>query len=248
MAFPGFLRYYALMHVLVFVLQIFRPDIGQILEFDRAKIFSGEVWRIATMFFASSEFGTISPVSIIFLFFVVNFIFMVNDGLEAAWGVFKTSLFLYAGILGVLLMNFIYPVAIPASGTVLYGSAFLAFATVLPTVQIRLFLIIPIEVRYLGMLAGLLIIVSAFRVPILLPFFLVAYANYIFWAGIPALRGTARVIGAGQRRKKFNAGKTSASEAFHTCVVCKKTDVSDSQLEFRIGQDGEEYCLDHLPD
>jgi hypothetical protein len=41
LSFPGFLRYYALFHVLVFVLQYIRPDIGEVLEFDRAKILSG---------------------------------------------------------------------------------------------------------------------------------------------------------------------------------------------------------------
>lgn len=63
LAFPGFLRYYALFNVLVFVLQIIRPDIGHFFEFDRAKIFSREFWRVATMFFVGSQFGTFIPVS-----------------------------------------------------------------------------------------------------------------------------------------------------------------------------------------
>ncbi len=248
LAFPGFLRYYALFHILVYVLQIIRPGIGELLEFDRAKIFSGEVWRIATMFFASSHFGAFSPMTIIFLIFAVNFVFMVGDGLEGAWGVFKSSLFYYTGILLVLIANFVYPLAIPTSGSVLYAAAFLAFATLFPKVQIMLFFIIPVQIRFLGMLAGLLIVLTIVAAPILLPFYLVALANYFIWAGIPALRGTVRILEAGQRKKRFNAGKIPASEAFHTCVVCKKTDVSDPQLEFRTGQNGEEYCTEHLPD
>ena len=53
LAFPGLLRYYALMHALVYVLQIVRPDIGSLLEFDRARILSGEVWRVFTFLFSS---------------------------------------------------------------------------------------------------------------------------------------------------------------------------------------------------
>ena len=253
LAFPGFLRYYALFHVLVFVLQLIRPDIGQVLEFDREKIFSGEIWRIATLFFANSEFGNPrSPMAIIFLIFAVNIVFMVGVGLENAWGVFKASLFYYTGIVLVLVANFAYSFiftgAVPLSGTILYASAFLAFCTVFPKVEILLLFIIPVQVRFLGMLmaGGLLIaIVSA---PILLPFFTVALANYFIWAGIPALRGTARVIESGKRKKRFNSGKLPASEAFHTCAVCQVTEVSDPNMEFRIGHDGEEYCTGHLPE
>lgn len=248
LAFPGFLRYYALFHVLVFVLQILQPDVGLALEFDRAKILSGEVWRIATMFFASSQFGKVSFFTLLFLFFAVNFVFMVSDGLEESWGAFKTSLFYYTGILAVLVMNFIYPVGIPASGTVLYGAAFLAFATLYPRKEILLFLVLPVQMRFLGMFAGALVILNAIGTPWLLPFYLAGYANYLIWAGIPALRGTLGVINAGKRKAIFKSAKLPASEAFHTCAVCKKTDVSDPQAEFRIGLDGQEYCTAHLPD
>jgi hypothetical protein len=238
-----------LFHVLVFVLELIRPDIGQVLEFDRAKIFSGEIWRMATMFFANSEFGNPrSPVAIIFLFFAVNFVFMVGDSLENAWGTFKASLFYYTGIVLVLAANFAYSVAVPLSGTVLYASAFLAFCTLFPKMEILLLFIIPVQVRFLGMLMAGGFLLTIISMPILLPFFAVAFANYILWAGIPALRGTASMIESGKRKKRFNAGKTAASEAFHTCVVCQKTDVTDPHMEFRIGHDGEEYCTGHLPD
>jgi len=248
LAFPGFLRYYALFHVLVFVLQLIRPDIGQILEFDRAKIFSGEIWRVATMFFANSEFGNPrSPLAILFLIFAVNFVFMVSDGLENAWGPFKTTLFYFTGIVLVLSANFVYSVAVPLSGTVLYASAFLAFCTLFPKVEILLLFIIPVQVRFLGMLVAGGFLLTIISLPILLPFFTVAFTNYFVWAGIPALRGTVRVIESGKRKKRFNSGKPATSEAFHTCVICGKTDVSDPMLEFRTGSDGEEYCSSHLP-
>jgi hypothetical protein len=247
LAFPGFLRYYALFHVLVFVLQIIRPDIGQLFEFDRAKILSGEVWRVATMFFAGSQFkGASLSMSLLFLYFGIMFVFMVSDGLENAWGSFKASLFYYTGIFIILGMNFIFSTGFPGSGLMLYGAAFLAFATLFPRVELLLFFVLPVQVRFLGMLAGGLILYNALAHPVLLPFYLLGYANYLIWAAIPALRGTARVMEAGKRRKRFNAGKLPASEAFHTCAVCDKTDVTHPHMEFRIGTDGKEYCADHL--
>lgn len=247
-SFPGFLRYYALFHVLVFVLQFIRPDIGELLEFDRTKIFAGEVWRVVTFFFASSQFGRPNLMSILFLIFAVNFAFMIGDGLEAEWGVFKTTVFYLMGILLTVVANFAYPFNIPVSGFVLYASAFLAFATLFPKREILLFLILPVQIRFLGIFQAVIIGMMILGAPILLPYAILGFANYILLAGIPALRGTARMIEAGQRKKHFRASKLSEDEAFHTCSVCDKTDASDPGLEFRVGMDGREYCEEHLPE
>ena len=252
LAFPGFLRYYALFQVLVFVLQLFRPGITEALAFDRDKILAGEVWRVATMFFSNGQFGPPSGppsiMAILLLFFAVNFVFMVSDGLEGAWGSFKATLFYYAGILLALVANFIYPFAIPFSGMTLFAASFLAFATLFPKAEILLFLIIPVQIRFLGIIMGVGILMTLARLPILMPFFVMTFANYFFWAAVPALRGTALLADAGKRRKTFSAFKGEASDAFHSCIICGKTDLTNPQMEFRIGKDGEEYCVEHLPE
>lgn len=92
------------------------------------------------------------------------------------------------------------------------------------------------------------IVLSVLGSPVLLPFYIIGLANYFLSAGIPTLRGIVRILESSQRKKRFNPGKTQASEAFHACVVCQKTDVSDPHLEFRIATDGEEYCTGHLPE
>ncbi len=249
LAFPGFLRYYALFQVMVFILQLFSPEIGQALAFDREKILSGEVWRLATMFFAYGEFGSPGIFTIVLLFFAVNFVFMVSDGLEGAWGIFKASLFYYTGILLTLFANFIYSEAVPFSGMTLMAASLLAFATILPKVEILLFMIIPVQIRFIGMMVGFGIVMNMVQLPGLLPFYFLTFANYLVWAGIPALRGTALVVDVSSRKKHSRASSALADgEAFHTCMVCRKTDVSDPQMEFRIGEDGEEYCEEHLPE
>ncbi len=247
LSFPGLLRYFAILHVMVFVIQMFRPGIYEILDFDRAKIFSGEIWRIATGFFAASQFGSPSLFTVVLLFFAVNFAFMVNDGLEAEWGCFKTSVFCYAGMLAILLANFVLPQPMPLSGLLLYASAFLAFATLFPKVEILLFLIIPVKVGIMGIVVGALLVITMLSSPVLIPFMLLALSNYILWAGIPALRGTARAAGSAKRRQRFSAAKLPAEEAFHVCASCGRTDASDPALDFRVGNDGREYCEDHLP-
>jgi len=248
LSFPGLLRYYALMHALVYVLQVFRPDIGALLEFDRARILSGEVWRLVTFLFSSSGFAGLGMIGILFFFFMVMIAFLMSEALEGAWGVFKTTLFYYFGIVALIIANLLFPGAMRGSGFLIYGSAFLAFATLNPRHEFLLFLILPVQVRFLAMFQAGIMLLSVFSNWLLLPFYLLGCANYILWAGIPALRGTARVIESVHRRKRFEAAKESLDVAFHTCVLCDRTDLSDPGLEFRVGADGREYCLDHLPE
>lgn len=253
MAFPGLLRFYAMLHVLVFLLQIMRPDIGGLLEFDRGAILSGEVWRMVTFLFASSGFGGIGGFGMIFFFFMVLIAFMMSNALEGAWGVFRTTLFFYVGILGLLTANFIVPQVIPGSGFYLYYAAFFAFATLFPRVEFLLFFILPVQVRWLAWLLAIVLMLGAagqfFAGNWLIPvYYGLAFTNYFLWAGLPALKGHAMAAKSAQRRRKFETAKQPANEVFHECVVCGRTDQSHPHLEFRISADGKEYCLDHLPE
>ncbi len=248
LSFPGFLRYYAILHALVYVLQLVRPDIGMLLEFDRARIFSGEVWRVVTFLFSSSGFAGMGLLGALFFYFMVMIAFMMSDALEGAWGVFRTTLFYYCGILGLIIANFLFPGAMPGSGFLLYGSAFFAFATLFPRVEFLMFFILPVQVRFLAWIQAAFLVLGVMGDLRMLPFFLLGYANYLVWAGIPALRGKAQLMESAQRRRKFNAAKEPEHAAFYTCAVCGRTDVSDPELEFRVGSDGREYCADHLPE
>lgn len=248
LAFPGFLKFYAILHLLVFLLQFVRKDMTQLLDFDRQRILGGEVWRLVTFVFASAGSQGQGPFTILFYIFGMMLVFMISDALEGAWGAFRTSLFCYTGWLMLVVANFICP-AVPAmNGLHFYGAAFLAFATVFPKFELRLYFVLPVQVRFLGMLQGLLILLSIFGRPVYVLFYLLALLNYLLWAAIPALRGQALMMQSAQRRRSFNAAKGPKDEAFHRCQVCNRTEVSDPVLEFRIGADGAEYCADHLPE
>ncbi len=244
LSFPGFLRFYALFHLLVYGLGILRPGLGELLEFDREKILAGEAWRVVTFLFSGFRAG--GAFGLIFLFFMVMIANLMSDALEGAWGVFKTSMFHYVGVIGLIAGNFLYPDGFSGSGFFLYQSAFFAFATLFPRVEFRLFLILPVQVRWLAIFLAVVMFLPVLGSPLLLPFYLLSFANYIFWAGIPALKGGARVAQSARRRTKFKAAAGPASEAFHACEVCGRTDVTDPGLDFRVGADGKEYCEDHL--
>jgi len=242
LSFPGLLRFYALFHVMVYSLQIFRPDIGDLLEFDRDQIMAGEVWRMVTFLFASSGNAGVDPIGVLFFFFLIRIMMMISDALEEEWGVFKTSLFHYFGIVGLLIGNFVMPVALPASGFIVYGSAFFAFATLFPRVEFCLFFFIPVEVRFLAMVKAVLLLLLVLAVPLLLPFLLLGYGNYLLWVVLPIWRGSQRTRGQKTYRKQLKAGFGEDEEPFHKCTECHRNDVMDPEREFRVGEDGEEYC------
>ncbi|MES2996145.1 MAG: hypothetical protein V4733_04970 [Verrucomicrobiota bacterium] len=247
LAFPGLLKFYVLLHGIVFGLQWMRPDIGQILEFDREKIFSGEVWRTVTFLFASSGMGNTGLLSVLFFVCMVMIAFLINDALESAWGVLGASLFYYTGIACLVGANFVFDNPLPGSGMMLYASAFLAFATLFPRMEFLLF-VVPVQVRFLAWIQVAGMVLLAFTAPLLFVFYPLVFANYLIWGGIPALRGKARVLEASRRRGRFDvqAGKDAAT--FHECAACGRTEADDVLIEFRVCNDGKEYCDEHLPD
>ncbi len=252
LAFPGFLRSFAILHILVYGIQIFKPGFGAFLMFDLEKIVGGEPWRVVTFLFAETGFQGASPLTLIFFVFMVMILFMMSDALEAVWGVFRTSVFCYFGIAAMLLANTLYGVHV-LGGVHLYGAAFFAFATLFPRTEFRLALVIPVEVRWIGLLSAVLLVYMVLRNPVLMPAYLLGYANYLLWVGIPALQRRKLMAASKtrlktlQRRGQFERAKGGDVEAFYTCAVCNRTDVSDPELEFRVAADGREYCSEHLP-
>jgi len=230
------------------VLEMFRRDLGALLEFDRGKILSGDVWRLVPFLFSSSGFAGIGVMGILFFFFMVMIAFMMNDALEGAWGVFKTSIFHYCGVLGLIAANFLMPDAMPGSGFLIYGTSFFAFATLFPRVEFRLFFVLPVQVRFIAILMAIPLVWNGFTSLAWWGVLGLTFGNYLIWAGIPALRGKGREVHAMGRRRKFNAAASASGAVLYQCAVCQRTNTSDPQLEFRVATDGRDYCSEHLPE
>ncbi|MES2982888.1 MAG: hypothetical protein V4727_11290 [Verrucomicrobiota bacterium] len=228
------------------------PTIATFLVFDASKIFAGEVWRLVTFLFADGAMIRQDAPQTLFLFIMVMLSFMMSNALEDAWGVFRTSMFMYTGWFCLIIANFICLVPF-GGGKLLFASSFFAFATLFPRAEFLMMFIIPVQARWLAILSALYLIFNIFKFPLiiailLMGFHVIAFVNYFLWAGIPALRGQARVYQAVQRRRKFQKDSSRDGDAFHRCSSCDRTDLSDPELEFRMSVDGKEYCTDHLKD
>ena len=79
------------------------------------------------------------------------FAWWVGSSLEQHWGAFKFNAFYFMGVVGTVVAAFLTG---PQTNFWLDASLFLAFATTFPEVQILLFFILPIRVKWLGIVAG----------------------------------------------------------------------------------------------
>ena len=237
-----------------------------------AILFKGQIWRLITWLIIPPENFSF------FTLIMLDFYYSIGTTLERTWGTYRYNLYLFLGIIftavgAFAMMGFVYLFQrdiLFAMGAENYFavlstmfstyyvnmSIFLAFAATFPDMQVLLFFFIPIKVKILGIIYGVLLV-------------------YEFIAGVgnKYLNAANRfVIGASllnfivffftsrnmihmspkqvKRRQEFKREvKQSAKITRHKCAICGRTEETNPELEFRFCSkcDGNyEYCQDHL--
>lgn len=129
------------------------PDIPlmQYLTFDRNAIFGGQVWRIISFVLIPESKD---PISMIFWLYLYWFI---GSSLESYWGAFKFNVFYFSGVIFAIIAGLI-----TGYGTVHYLnlSLFLAMAVIAPNMELRLFYILPVKMKWLAWIDVALLIYS----------------------------------------------------------------------------------------
>lgn len=247
LAFPGLFKYLALTGVVVTGSFWLNPGIEEALRFDRDLILNGEVWRLFGFALAPMGLFGFGALGILFLYFATMIAFLVNDSLEEIWGATRTTLYLLATIFGLVAGQFMLGQSLPSTGFYLYNAMFLAFATYFPTYEFRLFLILPVQVRWLAWLSLALMLFSVISQPLMIWLVFPTLLPYAIWVLPGIIKNRKGLAEAAVRRRKFEAASVR-EEAFHRCAVCNRTEKDNDDLEFRTYPDGTEYCVDHLPD
>jgi membrane associated rhomboid family serine protease len=145
-AIPNLIVYVVVGMAVVWVLLLSRPEGVGRLVLDMDAVRRGQVWRLVTFLFIPQ--GS-SPIWVLVNLY---FTWWVGSSLEQHWGAFKFNVYYFIGAIGTIAAALI---AGPTSNTWLHSSLFLAFATTFPDVQILLFFILPIRVKWLGLIAAL---------------------------------------------------------------------------------------------
>jgi hypothetical protein len=242
-AIPNLITYIVGGMALVWVLAALRPEFIGRLDLDMRAVRHGEVWRLITFLFIPP------PSQPIWLLINLYFTWWVGSGLEDKWGAFKFNAYYFVGVVSTVIAAL---VAGPTTNTWLDASLFLAFATVFPDVTILLFFVLPIRVKWLGILAALGMAYAAatgdgsVRAPIV-----AALVNYVLFFGehwVGASKG--RVLQARQqtRRAEFSSAPPPTFGQ-RTCAICGAREVDGADIRVcscdKCGGSQRTLCLEH---
>ena len=254
-AIPNLPKYIIILYVIGAALELFVPGAyAAFLALNPYQILHGQVWRLVTFLLCPPTN------SILFLIFVMLFYYYVSQALEQSWGSFRFDLYILTGVIGTIIAAFLLyafsgsPLIYMDTGY-LNLSIFLAYAAMYPNQVVLLYGLIPIRVKWLGILDGVMLLVSfiqggwSARVSIV-----VAMLNFLVYFLLT--RNTAPYTPKQLHRKRefrqsVRRAEPSANPnvARHKCAVCGRTEKDDPDLEFRFCSkcDGNyEYCQDHL--
>jgi len=234
--------------VLVFVLELMRRGYTQYLTLDPYMIRRGQYWRIVSYLFIPPGGG-----NILFLIIALQMYWMIGRSLEEAWGAFKLNVYYFLGMIGTTVAALVLNQ--PMTNTYLNLSMFFAFATLFPDYQLLLFFLLPVRVKWLGLLAGGFVVYSmvkgsmADRVSIA-----AALANYFLFFGkhlIGLLRGMKTVAAQQPRRAQFAREREPEQRPVRKCAICGLSD-DDEGADLRVcackevcGGKATVYCLPH---
>lgn len=269
-AIHNLMKYLILFYAGGFVLEVFAGNFySRYLALDIEKVLSGQVWRLITFIMGPPN------TDIFFILFSLYLYFMIGTVLEQIWGAFRFNAYVFSGIvlhiLAALIIYLIFGVSFPFTTYYLNMSMFLAFAFIMPDMQLLLFFIIPIKIKwlaYVDIAYFVATVVAGFFYPILPasvlrglsicgvmihPVYataaLVSLLNFVLFYFIT--RNQRAVSLKEFKRKVEYAQKVKASQTRtkHKCAVCGKTEKDGEDLVFRYCSKCEgnyEYCNEHL--
>ena len=129
--------------ILVYAIELFvNQYISFYLDLDRSGLLAGQIWRVIT--FVLVPFSGGGPLSVIL---GIYFTWFIGRALEREWGDFRFNLYVLLGMAGAVLACLLTGYA---DTYCLSLSLLLAFAMLYPEVQVLLFFVVPIKVKYFG--------------------------------------------------------------------------------------------------
>lgn len=221
----------------------FKLGIGRV---DLNTLLTGQWWHIFFYPFriGVGDFFGMGPWIPLLIFLYIFWLFGTH--LEVMMGDFRYNLYILLGVIFTLLGS---PFGV--SVEFLDLSVFLGVATLNPSMQILLFFIIPVRIKWIAIfIVGILLfppvyaaVVEGHWVALLGP--ALGLLNYLIFFGPGLIRGRAV---APIRKLKFKKEHSVAPSPIHRCTVCGLTEYDDPALEFRfcVNCEDHEYCQHHL--
>ena len=262
-AIPNLIVYLLIGYVIGYVLYLIEPlrSILALLRFDPASVLNGQVWRLFTWVLVPP-----STTNVLFYAIMILFYFQLGTVLERVWGSFRFNLYIFGGIIitdiAVMLGFFILAalgnpevsfIGYYVSTYFINLGIFLAYAMTFPENKVLIYFIIPVKMKWLGIVYGALVtvdfILSGWGGKIVILASLLNFLIYMFVVGIGPSR--SQMKRKAQFKKSANEGikKVAPGGVTHKCCICGRTNLTDPNLEFRYCSrcmGNYEYCNEHL--
>ena len=152
-AIRNLMLYLIIFYIIGFILNVTNENFyWEYLSLNVYEILHGQVYRLIT-------FLCYPPSESIIWFLLISFIyFSLGKTLEMVWGTFRFNLYIFLGILGVILAAFIsyfcFGEVYLLTADRIYLSMLLGMAATFPDMTFLLYFIIPIKAKWLGILYG----------------------------------------------------------------------------------------------
>lgn len=257
-----------------YMIEMIAPSILFYLTLNPYAILHGQIWRLVSWILIPPEES-----NIFFTLIMLYFYCSIGTTLERTWGTYRYNVYLFGGMLftivgSFLLMGYCYftqPV-ITFMGRILTintpyeyfnfismmfstyyinMSIFLGFAATFPEHSVLLMFIIPIKVKWLGIIYGVMLLISFLQGDIYSKFVIAAsLMNFIvfFFTSRNMMHLNPKQI---RRRQEFKRDVKRGSSGItkHKCAICGRTEADSPGMQFRFCSkcDGNyEYCEEHL--
>ena len=259
-AIPNLIVWVLAGYAIGYTLSFIAPGLLNYMTLEPHYILRGQIWRLVSWVLVPPDSN------LIFMLIMIMFYYQLGQTLEHTWGTFRFNVYIFGGIIFTVIGAFIlYGVMYLAYGVPVIGmgdffttnyinmSIFLAFAVCYPNMQVLLYFIIPIKMKWLAVVYGVLIFFSliatnwAGRVAIIMSLlnFIVFYLSTRNYKRMSPQEIRRRQNFKSQMRQ--SAPKPGVSK--HKCAICGRTELDDPTLEFRFCSKSEgnyENSQDHL--
>ncbi|WP_394836872.1 rhomboid family intramembrane serine protease [Pendulispora rubella] len=230
---------------IVYVLSRFQPNYLTKLTLDLDAVARGEVWRLVTYLFIprGSDF---------FILFTLYWLWFIGSTLESEWGAFKLNAYYLCGMVGTTVAA--YLTGYGMGNEYLNYSLIFAVATLVPDYEILLFFILPLRMKWIGLLTG--------------GYVVLAFVQQVHWAGRAAIIAAVanyfiffggHLLGLSRQRRlqvrqasRLNAFQAEASEAptgGRSCAICGAREDDDADIRVcsceKCGSKPRNLCLAH---
>lgn len=253
-AIPNLTMYLIGAYIIGFGIYYFLPGLFKWLTLEPYFILKGQVWRVISWILVPPSGSLISIIFIVLLYY------SLGTALERAWGTFRYNVYIFSGILFTVIGAFaLYLIA--GTGMVGYGglfstyyinmSIFLAFAVSYPDMELLLYFIIPIKMKWMAILYAVFILYGFIAGNFISKVAIAAsLLNFVvFFLSTKKGYSPKQQMRKKKYQKQSRPHMTYSNGARHRCAVCGRTELDDPNLEFRFCSKcngNYEYCQDHL--